>query len=329
MPTAPTRSSLLTALLIFGVGCVDPEHAMDPSDPTEIVFDVPKGSSAKGIASGLVEQGLVSSEFQWTWFVRNEDASCLKAGPHAVTKAMTMREILAALCSAPIPDDIPFTVLEGWRIRDIDAALAEKGWIEPGAYQALADSKAVELPFEITSPNLEGYLYPETYKVPARNFDPKRFIERQLQTFEARFLAEYSEKLGKRNLHEIVVMASMLEREEPKPTQRPIVAGILWKRIDSGWQLGVDATSRYPLDDWTDEKTFRKKLKDPSDPYNTRIHKGLPPTAIGSPTLSALEAAVNPKASDFWFYLHDSTGVFHGGVDAAHHERNRAKYNVY
>ena len=124
-------------------------------------------------------------------------------------------------------------------------------------------------------------------------------------------------------------MASMLEREERRPTQRPVVAGILWKRIDNGWQLGVDATSRYELENWNDRSAFLKRLRDPEDPYNTRVHKGLPPTAIGNPTAASLEAALQPEQSPYWFYLHDSSGVFHGGRDAQEHEANRARYNVY
>ena len=94
-------------------------------------------------------------------------------------------------------------------------------------------------------------------------------------------------------------MASMLEREEPTESQRPIVAGILWKRLDNKWRLGVDATSRYTLDDWTDERAFRKLLRDPNDRYNTRLHYGLPPTPIGNPSLSALQAVIAPKRASF------------------------------
>ena len=91
----------------------------------------------------------------------------------------------------------------------------------------------------------------------------------------------------------------------------------------------MDATSRYTLAEWNDRKAFLQKLRDPEDPYNTRIHKGLPPTAIGNPSLTSLTAALEPVDSEFWFYLHDHEQNFHGGRDAAEHEKNRARYNVY
>ena len=104
-------------------------------------------------------------------------------------------------------------------------------------------------------------------------------------------------------------MASMLEREEPTPAQRPLVAGILWKRINMKFPLGVDATSRYGLAEWNDRKAFLKKLRDPTDTYNTRVNVGLPPGPIGSPTVLSLQAALRPTMSEFLYYLHDADRI--------------------
>ncbi len=323
------RWSLLLSAL---VACHDPDAPSHPSDPTAFVFEVPPGSNSTSIGPRLEAEGLAPGGWQWRLFVRQhpDEVRCLKAGKFALRRDMSTREALRTLCGAPIPDDVAFTVVEGWRIREIDAALAAGGFITPGAYADLATRKAVDLPFPITSPTLEGYLYPETYKVPPPGrFDAKAFIERQLAQFDALFRSRHEDAIAIRGLHQVVVMASMLEREEPKPAQRPIVAGILWKRLDNGWQLGVDATSRYELEEWNDRRAFLVRLRDPADPYNTRIHKGLPPTAIGNPALPSLEAAVSPVPSDFWYYLHDATGTFHGSRNAAEHEAKRATYNVY
>jgi UPF0755 protein len=107
------------------------------------------------------------------------------------------------------------------------------------------------------------------------------------------------------------------------------VAGIMYKRLDAKTPLGIDATSRYTLPEWNDRKAFLKKLRDPADPYNTRLSAGLPPTAIGNPTLSSLEAAMKPEASEFWYYLHDADKNLHPARNAAEHEANRKKYDVY
>jgi UPF0755 protein len=107
------------------------------------------------------------------------------------------------------------------------------------------------------------------------------------------------------------------------------VAGILWKRIDKGFALGVDATSRYELADWNDRKAFLKRLRDNTDPYNTRTRPGLPPGPIGAPTVDSLRAALHPKASEYWYYLHDAEKKLHPSRNAEEHEALRVKYNVY
>jgi len=309
-------------------GCYDGGPPVDEA-AAPVIFEVPAGASASGLGATLEAQGLVSSELAWKWMLRWADGSCLKAGRFKVSAAMTPAELMQTLCGVPIPEDEPFIIQEGWRIRDIDAALAAKGWIAPGAYQAVAEGKTVQAPFEVSGPTYEGYLFPETYRVVPEGFQPERLVARQLDTFKARFVDAHPEGFGDRTLHEVVIMASMLEREEPKVSQRPVVAGILWKRIDNNWKLGVDATSRYVLDDWNHRGTFLKQLRDPSDPYNTRLLAGLPPTAIGNPSLESLEASLAPEDSPYWYYLHDANGVFHGGRDGAEHSANRRKYNVY
>jgi UPF0755 protein len=320
---------VLALFFLMFFACVDPNSPMDPSDSTEVIFEVPKGATANRIGPKLVEKDLVPSELQWKLFLRQTDASCLKAGRFPVSRAMSMNTLLETMCGVPLANDVPFTVLEGWRIQDIEQALVKEGLSLPGVYTKLATSKEVSIPFTVTSPTLEGYLWPETYLVNPDRFDTKAFIERQLRSFNDSFLNDNADKLGKRTLNDVVIMASMLEREEPTPANRPLVAGILWKRLDSGWQLGVDATSRYTLDQWNDRKAFLKKLRDPKDPYNTRINKGLPKTAIGNPSISALNAALSPKSSEFWYYLHDKNKTLHPSRNAAEHEAYRKKYNVY
>ncbi len=315
-------------LLAMWLGCVDADAPVLTGDDAPFVFVVPAGATANGLADELVLAGLVPSEWHWRLFLWRNDASCLKAGRFEVRRAMSLRQLVSTLCGPPLPDDVPFTVVEGWRIRDIDAALAANGWAAPGTYASLAEKKGVDVPFPIASPTLEGYLYPETYRVDADPFDAADLIERQLGTFRDRFLVKHPD-LGGRSLHEVVVMASMLEREEPKPENRPLVAGILWKRVDSGTPLGVDATSRYPLPEWNDRGAFLERLRDPEDPYNSRLRTGLPPTAIGNPTLASLEAAIAPVASEYWYYLHDAQRDLHPARNAAEHEANRRKYGVW
>lgn len=312
------------------LGC-DLEAPGEPGDTAEVVYEVPEGATARGLAGDLAQLGLVQSSWRWQlWLRLGADGSCLKAGRHRVHKGMTAPELLDALCGAPIPKDEPFTVLEGWRARDIDEALADRGWITPGAYLALvAEPDRFTATFPLPEATLEGFLYPETYRVEPDRFDLRGLVQRQLDAFDERFWRAHAGELGPRSLHDVVVMASMIEREEPDPKMRPLVAGILWKRLDTGWNLGVDATSRYPLDDWNDRGAFLVRLRDVRDPYNTRLRGGLPPTPIGNPSADALVATLRPETSDYWYYLHDASRTLRPSRTEAEHEAKRRQYGVW
>ncbi len=321
-------------ILAFFLGC-DLSGPADPADSTEQFFTVPKGATASGLADDLAAAGVIDAEWKWKAWLRSQDGTCVKAGRHPVRPDMPKEAVLDALCAAPIPITEDFTVLEGWRIREIDAALATRGWIKAGDYAAIASAPAkltqCKVPVSLPADTLEGYLYPETYRVEVEGFTADAFICRQLETFAARFATPRAEAIAasKRSLPELVAMASMIEREEPLPENRPLIAGILWKRIDSGWNLGVDATSRYTIENWNDRDAFMVKLRDPSDPWNTRLRPGLPATPIGNPGVVALEAALAPVESPYWYYLHDSTRTLHPSRNEAEHEAYRRQYSVY
>ncbi len=305
----------------------------DPADPTELIVEIPAGTSARTLGPLLEAQKVVESGEDFTLYVRlTKEGGCLKAGRFKLRRNMGAAEILKTVCGVPLPEDIPFTVVEGWRIREIDAALAAKGWTQPGEYAALAANPTqFKAAFPLPEATLEGYLFPETYMVIPEKWSTQDFMQRQLDLFAERFYLPNKaaiESNGK-GLADLVIMASMLEKEEPTKDQRPLVAGILWKRIGASWNLGVDATSRYTLEDWNDRKAFLKQLRDPSDPYNTRLRPGLPPTPISNPGLTALTAALAPTESEYWYYLHDEKKIIHPARDEAEHERNRATYNVY
>lgn len=307
-------------------------RAANSGDKAEVPFDVPRGASARSLGPRLARAGLIVDANVWRYYLFKQHALDVKAGRHLLRRSMTMAELGAALEKAPIAADVPITFIEGWRLKDADEALAEKGLIEPGAYVALAKQPSrFKAPFPLPADTLEGYLYPETYSVVPSRFNLEGLLQRQLDAFAKRFYEPHKNEIANsgRVLHEVVKMASMLEREEPTPAQRPLVAGILWKRIDLGFPLGVDATSRYELDKWNDRKAFLKRLRDKSDAYNTRHKPGLPPTPIGAPTVDALVAALRPKKSPYLYYLHDADRVLRPSRNAAEHEALRKKYNVY
>ncbi|MBK6690215.1 MAG: endolytic transglycosylase MltG [Deltaproteobacteria bacterium] len=327
---------VVLGLVAFGAGVVWFDRGLDtPLDPSgqERELLVPKGATLNQVGRLLREEKLIADErVLRIWARIDKSLPAPKAGRHKVSSAMNLRALVQALAENPIPDDVPLTMIEGWRLRDADAALAEKGLITAGEYQAAAqDASKFKLPFRIEGKELTGYLMPETYLVPPGKLDVHALIQRQLDAFHERFQKPYAEEIEKsgRTLQQIVIMASLLEREEPNPNVRPQVAGVLYRRLDAKTPLGVDATSHYSLDDWNDRPGLLRQLRDPNDPYNTRLKAGLPPGPIGAPSLPSLLAALRPVPSEFWYYLHDSNQQIHFAKTGEEHEANRRRYNVY
>jgi len=308
-------------------------HTPVNASAKDIEIEVPPGTTAQSLGSRLHQEGLIRHPLAWKiWLRLDPPARTIKAGRHLVSAAMTLPQLHDALSSTPLSEDEPLTVVEGWRRVDTDAALAQAGWITPGAYLAATENPSLyELPFEVDAATLEGYLFPETYNFVRADFRVESLVQRQLDTFIERFHDPHRAEIeaSGRTLHELVTMASMLEREEPMPAVRPKVAGVLYKRLDAGQALGVDATSRYSLESWNDRRAFLGKLRDPDDPYNTRLRVGLPPTPIGAPSLPSLIAALWPESSPYWYYLHDSNQKIHFAKTAKEHEANRRRFNVW
>lgn len=121
-----------------------------------------------------------------------------------------------------------------------------------------------------------------------------------------------------------IIMASIIEGEARTDAERPLVAGILWKRLAKGMPLQVDATFAYTLGKSSDELTIADLRKD--SPYNTYTRKGLPPTPIDNPGLPSIKAVLEPQVSDYWYYLHDAHGTIHYARTYEEHLQNKKLY---
>ncbi|MBL9039565.1 MAG: endolytic transglycosylase MltG [Archangium sp.] len=299
----------------------------------DVVFEVPKGTVGSKVPKLLNAAGLLSDLPRAQLYVKLHPPAP-KFGKHQLTQGMSLAQVLEQLGRAPIPDDVSVTILEGWRLADTDEALAAltPPLMVKGAYLAAAsDPSRYTIPFPFSAPTLEGYVLPNTFAVPSVGFDPQRLIQRQLDAFHAAFSKPYAEEISKsgRSLHDLVIVASMLEREEPTPANRPTIAGVIYRRLAKKVPLGIDATSRYSLAEWNDRVAFLARLRDPNDVYNTRLRTGLPAGPIGAPTLDSLLAALRPVESEWLYYLHDKNRVLHFARTAAEHEANRRTYDIY
>ncbi len=153
------------------------------------------------------------------------------------------------------------------------------------------------------APNLEGFLFPATYEV-EQDTKVEDLVDKQLDAFKAN-LAEvnlsYAESKNL-NVYDVLKIASMIEREIQVPEERELASAVIYNRLKEGTPLGIDATLRYYLQNY-DEQLTESELADESNPYNTRVLNGLPPTPIGNPGLASIEAAANPANSDAFYFV--------------------------
>lgn len=306
--------------------------SVDKNDTKEISFTVKKNSTLREVSNDLEDKGLIKSSFSFYIYGKLHDTSSkLIAGRFKLKKSMTAEEIANTLTDASKSEFI-ITIQEGLTVKDIDKKLVEMELIKEGEFISAVKSFNGWEYYPFLDKNtlsksqvpLEGYLYPDTYYLDPSDFKPNKLIYKALDNFEKKWTATIKVnplQLNKNSIQEIITMASIIEKEVPE-SGRKRVAGILWKRLASGWMLGVDATLLYEKNN----NTITKQDLQKDSPYNTRKVKGLPPTPICNPSIDAISAALNPEQTDYWFYLSTKDGTTIYSRTNEEHNANKAKY---
>lgn len=301
-------------------------YNLNPDSDNRVTVTVLKGSSADDVANLLMEKQLIQSPFFFKLYLRfNGVAGKLKAGKFVMQENFDLPQLVDALVSGK-SNEVSVTLLEGWTAQQIGNELESDDLTTADKFMECVKAchpKSNILPADKSA---EGFLYPDTYFVDPSTYSDASFVSRLVNTLESKLTAEDLEaiKKSKHNLYEIVTMASIVEREERSDSERPTVAGILWKRFDNGIGLGADATILYALGRTKGGLTYDELQTD--SPYNTRKYRGLPPTPISNPHLSSIRAAIYPKDSPYMYYLHDSQGLVHYGKTLEEHNENKRRY---
>lgn len=302
----------------------DLNEAADSGNTEKVVFTVEKGSSAKTIAENLEDEDLIVSDKSFVRTVEEEELDgSLRYGRFVLTADMTLREIITVLTTEGT-GELAFTAPEGWTIAEMDTELTKMGLIGAGAFEECAKNCTFTYDFLDEGESLEGYLFPDTYFIDSATFSSENLINMMLQNFDTKLTDEMTAAIDAsgRTITEVVNVASMVEREVRTEDDLPIVAGIIWKRYDNDWYLGIDATLLYVQED---NELTAEDLADDS-PYNTRLTIGLPPTPISNPGLASLMATIYPEESEYYYYLTDNKGEVHYATTNAEHEANKAEY---
>jgi len=298
---------------------------MNPSGSTRVIVDIKQGSTGGQIAKMLYEKGLIKNTSAFSFYLKQNDLDGqLKAGRMIFQENFTLPEIVDVLLEGKSME-FAVTLLEGWTAQQIANYLEEENITSAEDFMECLNSCEFDFTF-IPDNYLEGYLYPDTYFVSIESFSNERFITRLISTLENKLSDDdwYAISTSNRDLEDIMIMASIIEREERNDAEKATVAGILWNRIDANIGLGADATVLYALGRTSGGLNYDDLQVD--SPYNTRLYAGLPPTPISNPSIESIRAALYPKDTNYWYYLHDSDGRIHYAKTLDSHNVNKARY---
>ncbi|MGE5704386.1 MAG: endolytic transglycosylase MltG [Clostridia bacterium] len=306
-------------VLAVGAGGAYVYSQLQPMPGSEVKqVEIPPGSSVAQIGRILEQEGLIKNSQLFRYYVQFKGlGDGLQAGTYRLPEGQTIEQLLAPIKSGDVVMDmVRFTIPEGLNVEQIAAALEKKGLVQKEAFlKEINEGQFPEYPFVAEIPNdknrkyrLEGYLFPETYDV-KKGATEHEIIAKMLSQFSKEFKPEWVDTLKKQKLtvDEAVNLASIVEREVVADKERPIVAGVFFNRIRDGWMLQSCATVQFVLGKQRDRITF-DDLKIES-PYNTYIHKGLPPGPIASPGRTSLAAVVEPAKHDYFFFVTKKDGT--------------------
>lgn len=297
----------------------------------EVQFSINRGESLASISGRLRADGLIKSEFIFEQYAKLHDiASRIQAGDYKLNTSQTIGEIANSLLAAK-RESKRVLIREGETDEEIAKIFSAAGLFGTEDFlNAAVQEQQLKVRYDFLADlpagnSLEGYLFPDTYDffVGATADDA---IKKMLDNFERKVTPESRDRIKSqgKSLYEVITLASIVEREVRKPEDMKIVAGIFWSRLARGQALQSDATLSYALKDETAAHSTAELETD--TPYNTYKYPGLPPTPINNPGLNAINAVIEPTATDYNFFLTAKDGTVHYAKTFAEHISNKMKY---
>jgi uncharacterized YceG family protein len=298
---------LLLLLAVAGMGLVAVTLVGSGGEGERVRVVIPRGAGVSDIARVLDARGIVPSallfEARATLSGRRGE---LKAGTYRLRRGAPHDDVVRTLAAGPAPVKprvVRVTIPEGRARREVGPIVEEAGL--RGSYTRASRRSPALDPADYGAEDardLEGFLFPSTYEV-RRNATARTLVRRQLAAFEREWEGVDMRAARRRNLtpYDVIVIASMVEREAQVPRERRLIASVIYNRLREGQPLGIDATVRYAVRNWTKPLTV-SELAVPS-PYNTRLNAGLPPGPIGNPGIASMKAAARPADTDYLFYV--------------------------
>ena len=285
--------------------------------------EIARGSSPASVISKLADEGIIKHKWPLTLYLKlTANGSQLRAGEYDFPSPISPLGVFAKLREGE-QRLTRLTIVEGWTRWDIANAMykiPELQLADPTAALPLMDNVSLISDLDPKGTNLEGYLFPDTYDFPP-DTKPAEVIAIMVKRFRKEWKPDWSQRARSMNLspREVVTIASLIETEAKLSEDRPLIASVIYNRLQKQMALAVDSTVIYAskvAGKWRNDGKVYKSDVERRSPYNTRLHSGLPPGPIASPGRSSLEAALNPAQTDYLYYVREPS-------------RNDGKHNFY
>jgi UPF0755 protein len=292
-----------------------------------VYVDIPHGASQRSISRLLAENGVVRNRYTFEIFARLQKRRTLEAGEYFFNQPVTAVSVYDAIVNGRVYVK-EFVIPEGFTMFDIADLAAQEGFLTRDEFLTAARDASSIHDLAPDAPSLEGFLFPATYEFP-RHMTGRDMTAAMTRKFRQEWLAlsDTAATTTHPNIQNVVTLASLVERETPRPEERPHVAGVFENRLRIGQPLQCDPTVVYGL---TLANAYSGKLSSAdlhfSSPYNTYQNRGLPPGPIANPGEAALRAAIDPPPTDDLYFVANTEGGHFFSKTLEEHNKNVARY---
>ena len=294
---------------------------LPPTSSEEIVnFEVPIGSSSRAIAKQLVEQKLIRSEYAFRIIIRHRGTGRrLRAGIYALRRNMALWHIVDEFEKGQVTL-ASWTVPEGLTTSGIAELWETTGFGTAEAFREAAESSCLLNQYGLEGKTIEGYLFPNTYKF-AKGITAEKAVEMMLNEFKQQWTETFDEEARNLGLtrHEIVTLASVIEKEAQSKSERPRIASVFHNRLTRKWRLQADPTVLYALGN--PKRLLTRADLSVDSPYNTYKYRGLPPGPIANPGIDSIIATLRPEKTDYFYFVAIGEGKHHFSKTLSEHNR--------
>lgn len=302
-------------------------NAAEAGRPQFVTAEIVTGGTVTDIARLLAEKRIISGELLFTIAATlRGSTNDLKAGEYRFDTTMSLLEILSRVEDGRVMLH-EFTIPEGYTVKHIADRLDELGLANANELMRLAENPAFRRKLGVEGSSLEGFLFPDTYKI-AKGLSGEDLLRIMVDKLWSVWNQESNgvDIEGGRSIAEIITIASITEREALYDDEKPLIASVIYNRLKKNMPLQCDVTIRYPLDNYGVHLTYADLGMD--SPYNTYLHKGLPPTPICSPGLLSIRAALKPPSSNLLYFVSMNNGRHKFSDSLQEHNRAVYKYQI-